>query len=96
MLFRSPADLKAVDAATGRVLWVERGFGYGTLLAADGKLLAAKTDGELLLMRADAAGMQVLARARPLAGTIRALPAVAAGRLYVRDDAVLTCLRVGP
>ena len=82
-----PADLKAVDAATGRVLWVERGFGYGTLLAADGKLLAAKTDGELLLMRADAAGMQVLARARPLAGTIRALPAVAAGRLYVRDDA---------
>jgi hypothetical protein len=46
-------------------------------------------------MRADAAGMKVLARTRPLAGTIRALPALAAGRLYLRDDAVLTCLRVG-
>ncbi|MFN6189716.1 MAG: PQQ-binding-like beta-propeller repeat protein [Planctomycetia bacterium] len=90
-----PADLKAVEAATGRVLWTERGFDYGTLLSADGKLLAAKTDGELALMRADAAGMKVLARARPLAGTIRALPALAAGRLYVRDDAVLICLRVG-
>ncbi len=90
-----PADLKAVEAATGRVLWIERGFGYGTLLSADGTLLAAKTDGELTLMRADAAGMRVLARARPLAGTIRALPALAAGRLYVRDDAVLICLRVG-
>lgn len=91
-----PADLKAVEAATGRVLWVERGFGYGTLLSADGKLLAAKTDGELVLIRADAKGMNVLARARPLAGTIRALPSLAAGRLYVRDDSVLTCLRVGP
>jgi outer membrane protein assembly factor BamB len=91
-----PADLKAVEAATGRVLWVERGFGYGTLLSADGKLLAAKTDGELVLMRADAKGMNVLARARPLAGTIRALPSLAAGRLYVRDDSVLTCLHVGP
>jgi outer membrane protein assembly factor BamB len=90
-----PAELKAVDAATGRVLWVERGFGYGTLLSADGKLIAAKTDGELVLMRADAKDMHVLARARPLAGTIRALPALAAGRLYVRDDSVLTCLRVG-
>jgi outer membrane protein assembly factor BamB len=90
-----PADLKAVEAATGRVLWVERGFGYGTLLSVDGKLLAAKTDGELVLMRADAKGMNVLARARPLAGTIRALPSLAAGRLYVRDDSVLTCLRVG-
>jgi len=91
-----PADLKAVEAATGRVLWVERGFGYGTLLSADGKVLAAKTDGELALMRANAKGMNVLARARPLAGTIRALPSLAAGRLYVRDDTVLMCLRVGP
>lgn len=91
-----PADLKAVEAATGRVLWVERGFGYGTLLSADGKLLAAKTDGDIMLMRADAKGMKVLAQARPLVGTIRALPSLAAGRLYVRDDSVLTCLRVGP
>ena len=91
-----PADLVCIEAASGREVWRERGFGYGTLLAADGKLLAAKTDGELVLMRADAKGMNVLARARPLAGTIRALPTLAAGRLYVRDDSVLTCLHVGP
>lgn len=89
-----PADLKAVDLATGRVLWTDAGFGYGTLVAADGKLIAAKTDGELVLLRADAKGSAVLARARPLAGTIRALPALAGGRLYVRDDGALVCLRV--
>lgn len=87
-----PADFVCVEAATGRVAWREDDFGYGTLLAADGKLLAAKTDGELLLLRATPAGMTVLARARPLPGTLRALPALAGGRLFIRDDSTLACL----
>ncbi|MFM7109245.1 MAG: PQQ-binding-like beta-propeller repeat protein, partial [Planctomycetaceae bacterium] len=91
-----PADFVCVEAATGRERWRERGFGYGTLLAADGKLVVAKTDGELLLVRPDPAGLAVLARCRPLPGTVRALPALAAGRLYLRDDATLTCLDVAP
>lgn len=87
-----PADLVCIAEETGRELWREKDFGYGTLLAADGKLLAAKTDGELVLMRATPAGADVLARARPLPGTLRALPALSAGRLYLRDDTTLTCL----
>jgi outer membrane protein assembly factor BamB len=90
-----PADLKCVAAETGRLAWTEPGFGYGTLLCADGKLLAAKTDGELVLLRATPAAATVLARARPFRGTIRALPALAGGRLYVRDDTMLKCLDVG-
>lgn len=91
-----PADLVCVEAATGREMWRERNFGYGTLIAADGKLLAAKTDGELLLLRATPAGVETLARCRPLSGTLRALPALAAGRLYLRDDATLICLDLAP
>lgn len=91
-----PADLVCIEADGGREVWRERGFGYGTLLAADGKLLAAKTDGELLLLRATPAGVDVLARSRPLPGTLRALAALAAGRLYLRDDTTLTCLDVAP
>jgi len=90
-----PADLVCVDVGTGRAAWREANFGYGTLLAADGKLLAAKTDGELVLMTATPAGVSILARARPLAGTVRALPALASGRLYLRDDTTLTCLDIG-
>jgi outer membrane protein assembly factor BamB len=89
-----PATLKCVEMATGRVLWAEKNFGYGTLLAADGKLLAAKTDGELLLMRASPEGVTILARHRPLPGTLRALPALADGRLYVRNDDTLVCLTI--
>jgi outer membrane protein assembly factor BamB len=91
-----PAEFVCVDAATGREAWRERLDAYGTLLVADGKLVVAKTDGELLLVRPDATRLEVLARCRPLAGTVRALPALAAGRLYLRDDATLTCLSVAP
>jgi outer membrane protein assembly factor BamB len=91
-----PADLVCIAEETGRELWREKNFGYGTLLMADGKLLAAKTDGELVLMRATPAGTAVLARARPLPGTVRALPALSAGRLYLRDDTTLTCLDLAP
>jgi outer membrane protein assembly factor BamB len=91
-----PATLKCVEMATGRVLWAEKNFGYGTLLAADGKLLAAKTDGDLLLMRVSPEGVTILARHQPLPGTVRALPALADGRLYVRDDDTLVCLNIAP
>ena len=91
-----PADIVCVEAATGREAWRERLDAYGTLLAADGKLVVAKTDGELVLVRSDPAGLDVRGRCRPLRGTVRALPALASGRLYLRDDATLTCLDVAP
>jgi len=56
----------------------------------------AKTDGELVLVKPDPAGINVLARARPFPGSIRALPALSGGRLYVRDDHTLKCLLVKP
>lgn len=90
-----PATLKHIDAATGKVLWQEPNFGYGTLVAADGKLLAAKTDGEILLLADSPNGFEVLSRARPLPGPLRALAALANGRLYLRNDTSLICLDVG-
>lgn len=91
-----PADFKCIQQSTGEVIWKQDNFGYGTLIFADGKILATKADGELVLIKPDAAGLQVLARARPLPGTIRALPALAAGKLYIRDEHTLKCLSVKP
>lgn len=95
-----PADFVCLDPGTGRVIWREAGFGYGTLLVADGKILVAKTDGDLVLVRPDATRLEVVARARPFAddprgGSLRALPALARGRLYVRNDRTLVALDVG-
>lgn len=91
-----PASFKCIQQSDGAVLWNEENFGYGTLLFADGKIIAAKTDGELVLIKPDTAGINVLARARPFPGSIRALPALSGGRLYVRDDHTLKCLSVKP
>ena len=90
-----PATLKCVDAATGQLRWQEPNFGYGTLLAADGKLLAVKTSGDLMLLQVSPAGFEALATDRPLPGTLRALPALAAGRLYLRDDDTLAAFDIG-
>jgi outer membrane protein assembly factor BamB len=90
-----PTALVCLDLATGRATWSEPGFGYGTLLAAADLILAAKTDGELVLLRADAERFERLASCRAVPGTLRALPALSDGRLYVRDEDRLVCLRVG-
>jgi len=70
-----------------------------TLVAADGRLVVVKTDGEILLMQPDPAAMRIVARSRPfgarLAGAVRAPPAIAGGRLYLRDDRRVLCLEVG-
>ena len=95
-----PADLVCIDPATGAVRWRERGFGYGTLVAADGKVVVVKTDGEVLLVQPDPRAIRILARTRPFAdrsgGPLRALPALAGGRLYIRDDRDLVSLSVAP
>jgi hypothetical protein len=88
--------LKCIKQATGEVLWKSPNFGYGSLIFADGKIIATKVDGELVLIQPDMAGLKVLARAKPFTGTIRALPALAAGKLYVRDEHTLKCLSVKP
>lgn len=99
---RPPADLKCLELNTGKVLWTEPDFGYGTMLLADGKLIVAKTNGELLLMRPSPDGPKRLSRARPFADTsgnqttIRALPAISDGRLFLRDQETLKCLDLSP
>jgi hypothetical protein len=89
------ARLRCIDPQRGRVLWTQEGFGTGSLILADGKLLIMKTDGELVLAEPSPKKYQPLATAQVLDGTTQALPALSAGRLYVRDTKTLKCLSVG-
>jgi outer membrane protein assembly factor BamB len=90
-----PAHLRAFDPHTKKVFWTEEDFGTGNLILAGDKLLIMKTDGELILAAADTSKYRELARAQVLNGTAQPLPALASGRLYVRDETTLKCLRVG-
>ena len=86
------AELRCVDPATKKVHWSVDGFGYATLILADGKLIILKTDGELVLARADKSKFVELGRTRLFSDTTRALPALSNGRLLVRDTATLKCV----
>jgi outer membrane protein assembly factor BamB len=93
------AELRCVEARTGKVAWSVPGFGVAHLILADDKLLVLKVDGTLLLAKPNAMRFTQLAEAHVSENTTRALPALSAGRFYFRDSdgeqGTLTCLVVG-
>jgi outer membrane protein assembly factor BamB len=91
-----PADLTCFDPKTRKVAWTRPSFGYATLLKAGDGLLIVKTDGTLVLAAANVDEYEELAQARVCETTIRALPALAGGLLYVRDTSMLKCLDLRP
>jgi outer membrane protein assembly factor BamB len=86
-------NLACVNAETGEQVWLERRFGKGNLIAADGKLWMTNMEGELIIVRATPEGFEELSRASVL-GSTRQAPSLSAGRLYVRDDAVIMCVDI--
>jgi outer membrane protein assembly factor BamB len=85
------AELRCIEAKTGKECWTAKGHGCGSLVAADGRLIVLSEGGELVLVDADAGKYRERARAAVLGRPCRAQPALADGRLYARDDLKLVC-----
>ncbi len=85
------ARLRCFDPKTQKVAWTQEGFGTGNLILTDEKIIVLKTSGELLLIAADPKQYRELAKAKALDGTAQPLPALADGRLYIRDQHALKC-----
>ena len=77
--------LACVDAATGEQQWKGGRYGYGQLLLAGGHLVVLTERGELALVRATPAGHEEVARSPALTGKTWNVPALAEGRLLVRN-----------
>ena len=78
--------LRSVELATGKVMWNVDGFGAGTLLIAGDTLVIMRESGELALAPASPKAFRFNARAQLLKGVVRAYPALANGRYYVRNE----------
>lgn len=85
--------LVCIKAATGEPVWRKTRFGKGNMIAADGKLFATTMKGELVVIRATPDGYEEIGRSNVI-GTTRQAPALANGRLYLRDSAEIVCLDV--
>jgi outer membrane protein assembly factor BamB len=89
-------QLRCVDFATGEVKWTDKSTGQGSLIIADGKIVALSEKGELIIAGAAPAGFTPLARAKILDGKCWTSPALANGKLYARNAmGDLVCLELG-
>jgi hypothetical protein len=64
----------------------------GTVLLAGDRLVILRENGELVLAAATPEAFRPLARAQILPATVRAMPALADGLLYARNERTLICI----
>ncbi len=89
--------LRCVDAATGEVKWSKEKYGKyhaAIVRTGDDKLLILDDAGNLMLVEPSAEGYKELAKAK-VCGPTWAHPAVADGRVFVRDEKELHCFKLG-
>ena len=82
-------SFRAVALETGEVAWDIDRFGAGSVTLAGDLLVVMRESGELMLAEASPDAFEPVARATLLPATVRALPALAGGRLYVRNEDTL-------
>ena len=80
---------------TGKVQWSLPGLRAGSVMLADKELLIFTERGELLRSAATPKFFRVTDRVQLMGATVRAYPALANGKLYVRNGRELVCVQVG-
>jgi outer membrane protein assembly factor BamB len=90
-----PGLLKCIDIRTGQEKWSTRALSKGSLILANGHLVVLCEDGLLALVEATPDEFRVKNKLKLFHNSQAwALPALASGRLYLRDDKELICLNV--
>jgi outer membrane protein assembly factor BamB len=96
LTFKAEATLHCIETKTGKELWQKPKIGqyHASLLrTGDDKLLMLEDSGSLVLLDPHPKQYRELARA-VVCGPTWAHPALAGGRLYVRDEKELICLEL--
>jgi outer membrane protein assembly factor BamB len=91
------ATLRCVAVKDGKELWSRPKVGFfhaGLLRTGDDKLLLLDDSGNLRLLEHDPKGYHELAKAK-VCGSTFVTPALANGRLYVRDNKGVACIPLG-
>jgi len=89
-------SLRAVAFETGRVAWDTGRFGAGSVTLAGDLLVIMRESGELVLADAAPDDFTPVVRAELLPATVRAYPALADGRFFVRNTDTLLAVDLTP
>ena len=88
------AILACVNPRTGELQWKGGRYGYGQVLLASGHLIVLTENGDLVLVKATPESHQEVARFSALRGKTWNHPALADGRLIVRNQTEMACYDV--
>ena len=80
------AKLTCMEFATGTVKWQQEGFGKGSLILADGKLIVLTVDGNLVIAEASPEAYKELSKTPAVAKKAWVAPVLANGRIYCRNN----------
>jgi len=87
----SSSTLKCLVADTAKRIWSKRGYGKGSLIIADSKLIILSDRGKLALIEATPKGFKELAQAQVLKSKSWTSPSFAEGKLYLRNHKEMVC-----
>ena len=88
--------LACIDAASGELMWKAGRYGHGQLLAAGDHLVVLTERGDLVLVRATPDGHEELAGFRAIEGKTWNVPAMADGRILVRNARQMAAFDLSP
>ena len=88
--------LACIDAATGELQWKGGRYGYGQLLAAGDHLVVLTERGDLVLVRATPDGHDEVAAFPAIEGKTWNVPAMAGGRILVRNARRMAAFDLSP
>jgi outer membrane protein assembly factor BamB len=83
--------LTCIDLATGERKWKGGRYGYGQVILAGKHLIVTTDGGELALVKADPSGFNEVAKFAALEGKTWNVPAIAGGKLLLRNATQMAC-----
>lgn len=86
--------LTCLDVKTGERKWKGGRYGYGQVLVASGHLIVMSDTGELALVKATPGEYSEIARFAALEGQTWNYPAIAGGRLFVRNATTMAAYNI--
>lgn len=81
----SRCSLKCISLKDGKEIWAEKTVGFGSLMAADGRLIILTEKGELIIAKASTEKFEEINRSQILSGRCWSAPVLANGKLFARN-----------
>ena len=85
---------RAMDLADGTQRWKEGRYGHGQVILVDDLLLVQTEEGEVVLVEPNPSSLMELTRFSALDGKTWNYPAIAGGRLFVRNSKEMAVYKI--